>query len=416
MRPRRHHYSARARSSGLGRRVGLALLVLLVAVAVLAVVQLLRPTPVAAARVELAPSVTLPGSASLPFPSGTEATVALQGAGVMASSGGEAPTPIASVTKMMTALVVLRDHPLEIGASGPSIVVTPADVASYEVDAASGDSVVPVRAGEKLSELEALEGLLIPSGDNLADLLARWDAGSTAAFVEKMNELARRLGLRHTHYAGVSGVDPATVSTAADQLRLAEICMRNPVFASIVAEPQVTLPLAGLVYNVDGDLGTDGIVGVKTGWIPQGGASFVFAARRRVDGRRVLLLGAILGEGGATPLPSALAAAERLVRAAGAMVRPEQVVAPGEAVGEIVAPWAPAVRAVTAHGATLLAWPGARVTLRYVPASTALRAPLARGETVGTLVASLGDEVVRVPVVAEAAVPGVPLGWRLTRL
>lgn len=416
MRRRHHRYTARARSPLAPRRAALTLLGLVAALVLLAVVQLLRPVPAAAARLELASSTRLPGSPALPFPYGTEAIVAVQGVAVMASSGGAAPIPIASVTKMMTALVVLRDRPLELGASGPSITVTPADVATYEADAASGDSVVPVRAGERLSELEALEGLLIPSGDNIADLLARWDAGSTSAFVGRMNALARRLGLRHTHYAGVSGVDPATVSTAADQLRLAEVCMQNPVFASIVSLPQVTLPLAGVVFNVDGDLGTDGIVGVKTGWIPQGGASFVFAARRRVGARHVLLLGALLGEGGATPLPSALAAAERLVRAAGVLLRPEQVVAPGELVGAIAAPWAPPVRLVAARGATLLAWPGARVSLRYEPASRGARAPVAAGATVGTLTASLGEEAVSVPVVAQSALPAAPLGWRLTHL
>ena len=85
-----------------------------------------------------------------------------------------------------------------------------------------------VRVGEQLSELQALEGALIPSGDNIIQLLATWDAGSTRAFVKRMNALARRLGMDHTHYAGPSGVNPATVSTASDQLRLAAAAMANP--------------------------------------------------------------------------------------------------------------------------------------------------------------------------------------------
>jgi D-alanyl-D-alanine carboxypeptidase len=69
--------------------------------------------------------------------------------------------------------------------------------------------------GEKLTELRALQAMLIPPGDNIVSLLARWDAGSQAAFVAKMNAAAGSLGLRSTRYTDVSGADPATASTAA---------------------------------------------------------------------------------------------------------------------------------------------------------------------------------------------------------
>ena len=69
--------------------------------------------------------------------------------------------------------------------------------------------------GEKLTGLQALQAMLIPSGNNIASLLARWDAGSQAAFVAKVNVAAGPLGLRGTRCADVSGADPATASTAA---------------------------------------------------------------------------------------------------------------------------------------------------------------------------------------------------------
>ena len=96
----------------------------------------------------------------------------------------------------MTALVVLADKPLAKGDTGPILTMTDQDVATYMADAAEQQSVVPVTAGEQLSEFEALEALLIPSGNNIAETLARWDAGSVAGFVTKMNQRAAALTSR----------------------------------------------------------------------------------------------------------------------------------------------------------------------------------------------------------------------------
>src|SRR5262249_54165545 len=151
------------------------------------------------------------------------------------------------------------------------LTVTRAGVAAYRRDVKQGQSVVKVVAGEKLSEWQALAALLIPSGNNIADLLAAWDAGSLPAFEAKMNGQARSLGLQGTRYADASGADPGTVSTAADQFRLAVRALQMPVFRQIVALPQVRLPVTGLAYNVNFGLGHLGIDGVKTGSTPQAG-------------------------------------------------------------------------------------------------------------------------------------------------
>src|SRR5215831_15686379 len=94
----------------------------------------------------------------------------------------------------MTAYLVLSDHPLPAGGPGPAITVTAADVTAYDSDQRQGQSVVRVVAGEKLTERQALEAMLIPSGNNIAALLARWDAGPDRAFVAKMNRRRARSG------------------------------------------------------------------------------------------------------------------------------------------------------------------------------------------------------------------------------
>src|SRR5262245_3025095 len=105
--------------------------------------------------------------------------------------------PIASVTKVMTAYLVLRDHPRRLGQDGPTIALTDADVADTDRRREQDESVVSVSAGERLTERQALQALLLPSANNIAAVLARWDAGSTHRFVARMNATARSLGMNH---------------------------------------------------------------------------------------------------------------------------------------------------------------------------------------------------------------------------
>src|SRR5260370_45888 len=144
----------------------------------------------------------------------------------------------------MTAYIIPGVRRGRRGEAGPQRPVTAADVAAYRRDEQQGQSVVKVVAGEKLTEWQALAGLLIPSGNNIADLLAAWDAGSLPAFVAKMDGQAWSLGLRGTRYADAGGAGPGTVSTAADQFHLTLRALEIPRFRQIVAPPQVRLPAA----------------------------------------------------------------------------------------------------------------------------------------------------------------------------
>ena len=220
---------------------------------------------------------------------------------------------IASVAKVMTAYLVLRDHPLRSRGDGPTITLTGADVADTDSRARRDESIVPIAAGERLTERQALQALLLPSANNIAAVLARWDAGSTDRFVARMNVAARSLGMRHTRYTDPSGFDDATVSTAADQVRVVDSAMRLPVFASIVATPSVILPVAGTVHNTNALLGHNGFVGVKTGSDDAAGGCFAFRAVRWIDGKRTTITGVVLGQPGRDQIAAGLAAADAMV-------------------------------------------------------------------------------------------------------
>jgi len=149
------------------------MLALLAGLGVLIAFNYLRPVDAVAASPILPTEQRVPGQApDLPWPSGS-AAVAVLGLGTVGSHGDSSPRPMASVAKVMTALVVMADHPLSPTAQGDTVTVTEEDFSNYQKESAEGQSVVPVQLGEALTQRQLLEGLLIPSGNNLADILAR---------------------------------------------------------------------------------------------------------------------------------------------------------------------------------------------------------------------------------------------------
>ncbi|MET9352934.1 serine hydrolase [Streptomyces sp. NPDC006617] len=235
-------------------------------------------------------------TASLPWPDEGQAAVLVEGFGPRGARGVHGPrrpVPIASLTKVMTAYVVLRDHPLRGDASGPLVTV---DEQAANESFSGAESTVEVRQGRRLSQRRLLELMLVPSGNNIARLLARWDAGSQEAFVARMNRAAAGLGMDHTTYTGASGIEPTTTSTAADQLKLARQVMRDDVFRSVVSLPRTAAAVgSATIPNSNELLSTPGVTGTKTGSsTPAGGALMWSVDVADRSGRRHLALGVVL--------------------------------------------------------------------------------------------------------------------------
>ncbi len=391
-------------------------LVLLGAGAYLAVA-LSHEVPALRFRAASLPVALAAGPLRLPWPPVGEAAVDIPGIGALGTSGAQRPVPIASVAKVMTALLVLSDHPLPRGSQGPEIPVTGSDVAVYRADRAAGESAVRVRSGELLTERQALEALLVPSANNIASLLADWDAGSQAGFVAKMNAEARALGLTATRYADASGYDSSTVSTARDQARLAVAALARPSFPQIVAMPEVQLPVAGLAPNRDVLLGRMGITGIKTGNMMAAGGCFVFASRQLVGQRRLTVVGAVLDQpltpNAPTPLDGAFGATTSLLRAVPHVLHTISFLANRRPLGWITAPWGRRVPVRPAASRWLVGWRGLAVHVRLFPAGH-LRAPLSAGQDVGWVVVRAGRQRVSLPLAVSSALPAPSLGWRLT--
>ncbi len=375
----------------------------------------LRPIEIAPVQV-IASSFSEGTPPEIPWPDQGQAAVGAavggQGSGVLAASPNATPQPTGSVAKVMTALVVLEERPLRVGEQGPTILVTEQDVQDYRQMLAQGQSVVPVVAGEVLTEYQALQGLLLPSANNFALMLARWASGSLQQHLDRMSAEARRLGMTQTAFADASGFSPQTRSTPSDLIRLGEAAMRNPVIAQIVDQPEAVLPVAGVVYNVNAVLGQDGIVGIKTGNTPEAGGCYLFAATDRLDdGREILLFGAVQGM---ETLRDAFVAAEALLRVMRLTLEIRHIVHHYQVVGYYQAPWGASTDVIATRDVDLALWPGAAVsvTLHARPISP----PAARGTTVGSLHLVVGGASYDVPVVTVRTVPGPSIPARLTRV
>ncbi len=372
----------------------------------------IRPIPAVAATGSVATSTTTSGTAStLPWPSSGSAAVGVSSLGFIASSGNEKPVPAASVAKVMTAFVVLNDKPLKKSEQGPTIVITDADVQEYQADNAAKQSVVEVRAGEQLTELQALQALLIPSGNNIAFTLANWDAGSAAAFVAEMNKLAKKLGMNHTRFADAAGASDQTVSTPTDLLTLGMTAMKQDVLAQIVATTDVKLPVAGTVYNVDYALGEAGLIGIKTG--SGFGANFLFAASVTVGGFTITIYGCVMG---LPTLDAAFASAKALIYAMQTQLHIVRVLSKYVAVGSYELPWGGRSDLLSTTNVDLVEWPGMilRQTVR-APALT-IKDPIPRGTNAGVLNMVLGDYNLDVPLTTSDAIYPPGRFWRLTRI
>lgn len=381
------------------------------------VIQMLRPVPAPTITLAARQQVLVPGVApALPWPTAGQAAVQAVGVGNLGDSGPARPQPIASVTKVMTAYVILRDHPLGVNDAGPVITVDAAEAARYQARLAGSQSLVKVAAGAAFTEREALEALLLPSADNIADVLARWDAGSIPAFAAKMNAAAGTLGMHDTTYTGASGLDASTVSTANDLVKLGVAAMRDPTFAGIVAMRRATLPLNGTVANTNTLLGHDGVIGVKTGFTSSAGGCLLFAATTRVGQQDVTIVGAVLGQRGsdADPLAGALAASRSLIRAGLAGLREATVVRAGSELATVQKPFGGTVPVTVARDVSVVGWPGAVMPLTVSAGPVPTSAPA--GTQVGWLTVGAGAQTRRVPLVLGADLAAPSLTQRLTRL
>jgi D-alanyl-D-alanine carboxypeptidase (penicillin-binding protein 5/6) len=432
-------------------------------------IQLSRTTPPPTFHVSLPAAIETvpnPTGGPLSWPAVGEADLVLPGVLSFAPAGFTNSVPIASLTKVMTTLVLLQDYPLAPGETGPIIMVTDTAVVDTAVKLADNATVLPILAGERLSEAQAIQAMLVTSANNIADLVAAWDAGSQSAFVAKMNALAAAWGLSSTHFDDPSGLSADSRSSAADVLTLAQRALRDPLIRTDVALTSAVLPYAPnattttsttatdrntpssppappaattttdplsaitevSLANSDTDLGKNGIIGIKTGYDSAAGGCFLFAAQVTTGTSTQVAYGVVLGQQATSAqrtsdhaqqlatdsLQAALDEAVVLVTGLQRVLNGVTLLNRGQVLGTVQEPWGSAA-VVAAQSVSVVARPGTAVAVQVhfiaLRASRQVRA----NEAVGHLIVQIGITVDSVALVTRTSIPSPSIGWRLTR-
>ena len=304
---------------------------------------------------------------------------------------------IASITKLMTALVAL-----ESGHSREELVTVAPEWAGAE-----GSSIY-LRPGEEITLEALLYGMLLRSGNDAAMAVAGHCGGTVEDFVARMNEKARELGMADTSFANPSGLnDEGHYSTACDMALLARACLENEELAKIVATRSITLGCRTFTNHNKLLWRYEGCIGMKTGYTERAGRTLVSAARR--DG--VTLICVTLNAPGDWADHAALFdygfgryQARRLAGAG------EQAGLLGVAGGLV-----PACPVETARELTAALGPDERVEASCQLFEQVLEAPVRKGTQVGEVIYYVNSkELARVPLAAGAAVSrdlAGPSGW-----
>ncbi len=399
------------------RRIKIWTPLVLLLVIVFAVVQNLRPLPAPTLELTAEDSHTFEGGKpDIPWPDAGQAALDVDGIGTFGSSGEQKPVPIASVAKVMTAYLILRDHPLKSGAEGPMIGI---DALAEKQSDAGQESTVTVTEGDEISQREAIEAILIASANNVARLLARWDAGSEKAFVEKMNEAAKDLGMTNTTYTDPSGLNDTTVSTAVDQVKLARAAMKQPAFREVAAMMSYD-DYKGVNHpNWNQLVGSNGVVGIKTGTTTSALGNLVFAAKKEIGGETRTVVGAVVRQpaGGTdnTILSAALTAGDALIRAAQGALESATILEKGTVVGYVDDGLGGRTPVVVTEDVKAVGWAGLSVKLTFAGADLPHSAKA--GTEVGTLTVGDGTSgAVKVPVALKDDLVEPGFADKLTRI
>lgn len=368
-----------------------------------------RPLP--AIQATLLPTPRIANQAAvLPWPAYGQGALAAQGYGLLQTYGDQKAVPIASVTKMVTALAILKQKPLTVGQPGPTITITSNDVAIYNSYYARSGSVVRVENGEQLSKLQALQALLLPSADNIADTLVIWAFGSMDSYLAYANKMVADMHLNSTKIADASGLSPNSVSSAQDLVELGLAALDNPLLVNIVSQQTAELPVVGLVNNVNWLLSSNGVIGIKTGNTDEAGGCFLFAAKRSIASQDLIIVGSILQ---APDLNSAIKDARKLIMASDSGFESVKAVRKDQVVGAYKTAWGATADVIASQDLNILSWRGSQV--QVAAKLNKMESPAKAGVSAGNILVTTGQKAVSAPVTIKSNLSGPPWIWRLFR-
>jgi len=328
---------------------------------------------------------------------------------VYAGTDLDTPRPIASITKLVTALVVLDAKPLAAGEPGPTITLDAAAGGLDEEYIARNGSYAPAREGLQLSQRQLIDLMLVWSANNYADTLAIWAFGSVEAYVDAARAWIDRQGLDGLQIVDATGFSPQSAATPRALLDLARIAVANPVVAESTGLQRIDVPGVGAFENRNTALGLDGVTGLKTGTTEEAGACLLFSGSAEVEGETVDIVGVVLD---ADVHAQAAADTRTLLTSVIDDYRAVELGTAGEVVARWRAPWGDEAELRIAEDARELVW-GDATSQSFVP--TPALPPGGGAPADPLMIVQLGDEQLDVPLEWSGRIGGPDVWWRLLR-
>ncbi|SPF04370.1 D-alanyl-D-alanine carboxypeptidase [Streptomyces sp. MA5143a] len=400
------------------RRVKIWTPLVILLVIVFAVVQNFRSLPAPTLALTAKESYAFKGDkVTLPWPEQGQGWMDVNGIGTLDSFGEQKPVAIGSVAKAMTAYVILKEHPMKPGAKGATIPVDAKAETEGGYDKDGESTLNTVKEGDKLSQYDAIAAIMIPSANNIARLLARWDSnGSEADFVKKMNAAAKDLGMKNTTYTDPSGLKETTVSTAEDQVKLGNELVRMKALTDITKLPYWFDPSGQRWDNYNRLVPYNNAIGIKTGSTSAAGGNLLFAATKEVGGETAIVVGAILGQHTPPIIDTVNAVSKTAMIAAQDALTSDTILKKGDVVGYVDDQLGGQTPVVVTEDVSAVGWAGKTVKLGLEPAKTIPHQAEA-GTKVGSL--TVGDGTgygVEVPVALQKDLTEPGFVPRLTRV
>ena len=341
--------------------------------------------------------------------SGAEDYLSAEATGNWMSSGGDDPRPIASITKLITALVVLSAKPLSSADDpGPNITFSKADHALYDKYYVLGATIAPMPTGITMSQHQALEAMLIPSASNYAEAVATWAFGSQGAFLAAARDWLAANGMTSTTIVDPTGLDAGNTSTPTDMMTLARLATANPAIVQIVAMPTLTIPGIDQLANTNDLLGTGGVSGLKTGTLNDS-SNLLFTAALPVGLDQPLsVTGVVLGGFSHESVNLDITA---LLSSIAVGFHEVPVVTDGQVIGEYTTAWGDSAQMVVTGDASIFTWSDTPITADLETTSLTTGKT---GDTVGMLTFTAGPRTQIVPVFLDGSISPPDQWWRLT--
>lgn len=360
-----------------------------------------------------AAAIALPQAESAVSVSGGDAYLGSDAAGVWKTSGGDAAAPIASISKLITAMVILQAKPLSSTTDpGPRITFSKADHALYDKYYVLNATIAPMPTGSILSEHDALETMLVVSACNYAEALADWAYGSPGAFLNATRAWLAAHGMSHTRMVEPTGIDPANTSTPSDLIALGKLALANPAIASMVNKPNLDNVPAEYLHGMGTTndlLGSHGVDGIKTGTLDPSGSDLLYSATVEISPKISLrVIGVELGGASHGQVDGDV---ENLLASITAGFHQVALGQAGDAVGTYSTRWGSSARMVLGSSPSVLVWSDTKITSSMT--TTTLKTGK-DGERVGTVTWKAGPETVTAPVVLRGSIRPPSAWWRLT--